>query len=139
MFIKEEDIESLIVHKTLTVLDIVYLDARYFREKTNHLNSSFDIFEFNEAQVSGTLSSFNSNKNLLSSNSVSFCFKNSSFNNKDFHNNNSLVLVKFYYNLKCLLSYRIPVTEISNGLGFVLTGMESYSHKIDSLSFGNMI
>ena len=96
MFIKEEDIESLIVHKTLTVLDIVYLDARYSREKTNHLNSSFDIFEFNEAQVSGTSSSFNDNKNLLNSNSVSFCFRNSSFSNKDFHvkNNN---LVKFYY------------------------------------------
>ena len=139
MFIKEEDIDHSFVHKTLAVLDIVYLDARYLREKTNHLNSSFDMFEFNEAQVSGTLSSFNNNKNLLSSNSVSFCFKNSSFNNKDFHNNNSLVLVKFYYNLKCLLSYRIPVTEISNGLGFVLTGMKSYSHKIDFSNFGNMI
>ena len=43
MFIKEEDIGSLTVHKTLTVLDIVYLDARNLREKTNHLNSSFLI------------------------------------------------------------------------------------------------
>ena len=137
MFIKEEDIGSLTVHKTLTVLDIVYLDARNLREKTNHLNSSFDMFEFNEAQVSRTVSSFNDNKNLLNSKSFSLYFKNSSFNNKVFHDEyneyNSLL------KLKCLLSYRIPVTEIWFVRGFVLTGMKSFSHKFDSSNFEILI
>ena len=138
---KKKILNHSIVYKTLTVLDIVYLDARYLREKTNHLNSSFDIFEFNEAQVSRTLSSFNDNKNSLNSNSVSFYFKNSSFNIKVFHDV-YLVYQQAYneYNslkLKCLLSYRIPVSENWFGRGFVLTGTKSFSHKF--ANFENLI
>lgn len=128
LLIKEEDYGSkLIANKSLAVLDIVYLDALDLRGKTNHLNGSFDYFEFNDAQVSGVSSSFKVNKNSVYSNSLSFCLKSSSFKIKNFHYDD---LVKFYYyNLKCLLSYRIPVTESWFVRGVILTGMKPFSHK----------
>ena len=127
-YAREEDNESkLIANKTLYVPNLINLDALDLREKVNH-EGSFKIFELNEKQISGSLSFINAESNSLSSNSASFYLVSSGFNDKEFkekHDFNDLL--KFYYYLKCLLSYQTPVTDI-----LICAGLSPYR---DNISF----
>ena len=100
---KEENKQSkLIANKS----PLIYLYARYLREKEDHDEDSFDFFELHEKQVSGFLPSTKVYKSSSSFGSFLFSW-NSSCNNYKYKNYDNI-----YYKCKCLLPFRIPVTDI---------------------------
>ena len=112
--IKQEDKKSkLSANKSLS-LNNGLVGARYLSEKVDRDEDSFKIFELHEKRVSGFSSSANINK--ISSNFSSFLFSLDSNDNinrfiKNYDN--------IYYICKCLLPFRIPVTDISICAGVV--------------------
>ena len=107
-YIKQEDKKSkLSANKSLSLNKIGLVGARYLSEKVDRDEDSFKIFELHEKRVSGFSSSANINK--ISSNFSSFLFSlDTNYNINRFIKNYDNI----YYKCKCLLPFRIPVTDI---------------------------